>query len=152
MRKHMVLTVLALMFSLITGFQLVATQVRANSLTADVDIDPDSLLLKDEERGYGKWITAYIGLPDGYDVNNISVSSVTLEVIGGHVSVSRYDVQGNILMVKFDRAIVISFLWPMIEHMSPRVKHEVTLTVTGNLCDGDAFEGSDSIKVFYTHL
>jgi len=149
MRKHTVLTVFVLAFSLIIGIQVVTTQVMANSIVADVDIDPDSLLMKD--KGYGKWITAYIWFGnDDYDVNNITVSSVTLEVIGSNVSVSRHDIQGNILMVKFKRAEVISLLEPMIIHMSPRVKSEVTFKVTGNLNDGNPFEGSDTIKVFFT--
>ena len=148
MRKHVVLIVLALAFSLTILTQFVTTQVSANGIKADVDIDPDSLLLKEE--GYGKWITAYIGLPEGYDVNNINVSSVTLEVMGGHVSVSMHDIQENKLMVKFDRTMVINWLWSMIEHMSPHVKEEVTLEVTGKLDDGLTFRGSDTIRVFFT--
>jgi hypothetical protein len=149
MRKHIVLIALAILLSLAIGMQFVTSQVHANVISADVDIDPDALQLKEE--GYGKWITAYIDLPQDYDVNNINISSVTLGVLGGQVSVSKYDVQGDVLMVKFDRAIVISFLWSMVVHMSPRVKQELSLTVVGNLYDGDAFEGSDTIKVFYTH-
>jgi len=154
MRKHTVLMALALAFSLIMMTQLVTTQVSANGITANVNIDPDSLLLTEE--GNGKWITAYIGLPDSYDVNNINVSSVTLEVMGKNVTVSKYDIQGNKLMVKFDRAIVVSQireLLPMMVHMTPHVKEEVTLEVTGKLCDGTAvFRGSDTIKVFITQL
>ncbi len=148
MRRYTVLVTLALVFSLLMGIQLVTTQVRANVIAANVDIDPDSLLLK--ESGLGKWIIAYIEFPDGFDVNNINVSSVTLDVMGGHVSVSKFSFQEDTLVVKFDRSLVTSFLWPMIEHMSPHVKSAVTLTVTGSLYDGDTFEGSDTIKVFYT--
>ncbi len=129
--------------------QFVTSQVRADIISADVDIDPDALQLK--EAGNGKWITAYIDLPQDYDVNNIDISSVTLEVLGGHVSVSKHDIQGTGLMVKFDRAMVIGYLWSMVGHMSPHVKQEATLTVLGNLYEGDAFEGSDTIDVFYTH-
>ena len=124
------------------------SQVRASIIQADVHIDPDVLLLKDD--GCGMWITAHIGLPEGYDVNNIDVSSVTLKVLGSDVSVAMYKFQGKKLMVKFDRARVISFLEPMIGHMSPRVKQAVTLTVTGEY-NSDTFEGSDTIRVFYTH-
>ncbi|TET18898.1 hypothetical protein E3J74_08955 [Candidatus Bathyarchaeota archaeon] len=149
MRKHTILTALALTFSLIIGIQLVITQVRANGIIADVDIKPNSLLLK--EGGHGKWITAHIWFSEeDYDVNNIDISSVTLEVMGGHVPVSRYNIEGNILMVKFDRGMVIGFLWSMIQHMSPRVKSEVTFKVTGNLNGGNPFEGSDKIRVFFT--
>lgn len=152
MRKHTVLTALAFAFSLIIGIQLVTSQVGANVIEAIVDIDPDALLLKYD--GHGKWITAYIWFSedDDYDVNDINVSSIFLEVMGGRVPASRHDVQGHILMVKFDRTLVISLLWYVIAHMSPRVKSEVTLEVTGDLNEGGAFEGSDTIKVFYTHL
>lgn len=150
MRKHKVLMTLALAFSLIILTQLVTTQVRANTIPADVNIDPDSLLLKEE--GYGKWITAYIGLPKDYNVNNIDVSSVTLEVIGIPVWVSMYDIQGNKLMVKFDRAMVTSWLWSMIDHMSLHVKEKgpLELEVTGELDDGTTFRGKDTIRVFFT--
>jgi len=149
MRKHTVLTALALTFSLIIWTQLVTSKVGANVIQANVDITPNSLLLKNG--GCGRWITAHIELPNGYDVDNINVSSVTLKVNGNNVSVSMHRIQGKRLMVKFDRASVIRFLWPTIDHMSPRVKQDATLTVTGKY-NGDVFEGSDTIRVFYTHL
>jgi len=149
MRKHMVLAALVLALSLLIGIQLVTTQVRGNVIQADVNIDPDSLLLTED--GHGKWITAYIGLPENYDVNNINVSSVSLEVMGILVSKSKHDIQANVLMVKFDRTEVISILWSMVEHMSPHVKQEVTLKVTGTLVSGEPFGGSDTIRVFFTH-
>jgi len=134
------------------GIQLVITQVGANVIPADVNISPDSLLLKDD--GYGKWITAIIRLPKGYDVNDINVTSVAFEMveIGENVSWSRHKIQGKILMVKLDRATVVCAILrsPMIVHMSPHVKSEVTFRVTGNLNDGNPFEGSDKIRVFFT--
>ena len=150
MRRHAVLAALALTFSLVIGIQLVTTQVRANSIKADVDIHPDALLLKDDD--YGKWITAIIRLPEGSDVNNIDVSSVILKVTEEeNVSWSWYNIQGKKLMVKFDRATVKSILrWHMIPHMFPQVKEEVPLEVWGKLYDGNVFGGSDKIRVFFT--
>jgi len=154
LRKYTVLTALALTFSLIISTQLVTTQVRANGIRADVNIDPDSLLLKEE--GNGNWITAYIGLPEGYDVENINVSSVTLNVMGKNVTVSKSDIQENKLMVKFDRVTVVSQIreqLPMMIHMTPHVKEEVTLEVTGKLTDDTTtFQGTDTIRVFFTQL
>lgn len=147
MRKLVVLTVLVLALSLIVWTQFV-TSVSANVIPANVNINPDALLLK--EGGHGNWITANIGLPEGYDIDGINVSSVTLEVMGAHVPVSMYETQGNKLMVKFDRSLVISLLWPMTGHMSPHAKQEVTLEVAGTLLDGNAFRGSDTIRVFFT--
>jgi len=148
MRKHAFIIVLGFAFSLLIWVQLATTQVSANVIQANVNIDPDSLLLKED--GHGKWITAYIGLPENYDVNNINVSSVTLEVMGVLVPKSKHDIQANVLMVKFDRTAVSSVLWSMVEHMSPHVKQEVTLKVTGTLLSGEPFGGSDTIRVFYT--
>jgi hypothetical protein len=72
--------------------------------------------------------------------------------IGEDVLWSMYEIQGNILMVKFDRATVIRAILqsPMMGHMSPHVKQQITFKVTGNL-DGNAFAGSDTIRVFFTH-
>jgi len=150
MRRHIVLPALAFMICLMSWIHFATTQAQQDGVQAYVNIDPDSLLLKEDD--YGKWITAYIELPAGYEVNDINVSSVTLHVLGGTVSVSKSDVQGNVLMAKFDRGLVIGLLWPLTAHMSPRVKLEVTLKVTGNLNDNTAFSGSDTINVFFTHL
>jgi len=145
MRKHTVLTVFVLIFSLIIGIQVVTTQVMANSIAADVDIDPDTLNLKSK----GKWITAYIELPEGYDVNDINVTMILLnDFIPAELhptEIGDYDTNGILdLMVKFDRTRVISLL---ILHMSPHVKQKVSLTLTGNLNDGTPFSGSDTINV-----
>jgi len=158
MRKHTVLMALALAFSLIILTQLVTTHVRANIITADVNIDPDSLLLMKEETDHGRWMTTYIGLPEDYNVTDIIVSSVTLWVLGRPFEVAMqgdrlmYDIQGNKLMVKFDRAMVTSWLWSMIDHMSLQIKEKrpLELEVTGKLYDDTTFQGKDTITVFFT--
>lgn len=75
MRRHTALAALALMLSLAIGIQLVTTQVMANVITADLDIDPDTLNLKSD----GKFVTAYIELPEGYNVADIVLETVCLE-------------------------------------------------------------------------
>jgi len=147
MRKHTVLTVLALTFSLIILVQLVTTQVRANAIATDVDIDPDTLNLKSN----GKWITVYIELLGGYNVTDIDISTVKLNGEAPAelhpTEIGDYDEDGiQDLMVKFYRAHVIL----MIEHMSPHFRQEVTLTLMGTLNDGTPFEGSDTIRVLPT--
>jgi hypothetical protein len=97
-------------------------------------------------------MTVHVVLPGDYNVTNINMSSITLDVMGGQIPASRCEIQEDRLMVKFDRTITINLLWPMIEHMSPHVKYEVTLTVTGHLNNDETFKGSDTIKVFYTKL
>ena len=105
-----------------------------------VDIAPDTLNLKSG----GKWISAYIELPEGYDVADIDVSTVLLEnttpaelhptEVGDYDSDSVPD-----LMVKFDRQALIEYL--------DGTTGEVTMTVSGELSDGALFEGSDTITV-----
>jgi hypothetical protein len=53
------------------------------------------------------------------------------------------------LMVKFDRAAVASYILANVEStlLGERRRVTITLTVTGNLSDGTAFEGSDTIRV-----
>ena len=108
-------------------------------VSATVDIDPNELNLD----AHGKWITAYIELPSGYDVNDIAISSVELYDDGNSVEaklkptkIGDYDLDGAPdLMVKFDRADVA--FW-----FSPDEIKTLTLTGTvGTIC----FEGSDTI-------
>ena len=100
-------------------------------------IDPNTLNLNSK----GKWITAYIELPESYNVRDIDASTVKLN---GLVSAELHpteigDYDGdNIpdLMVKFDRTSIIGSL----------NIGEATLTITGEV-NGIPFEGSDIIRV-----
>lgn len=107
-------------------------------MTATVDINPDTLSLKSK----GKWITAYIELPEGYNVAEIDVPATLLNDtvpvdIDGPIGIGDYDEDGiGDLRVKFDRQEVIALL----------NVGEVTLTITGEV-NGIPFEGSDTIRV-----
>lgn len=107
-------------------------------IEADVSIYPNSLNL----RSAGKWITAYIELPDAYDVADITLESVMLN---GYLSVSGssdftdQDKDGvDELKVKFGRAAATVGLEPGMSHM---------MTVSGSLKNGTEFEGSDVVTV-----
>jgi hypothetical protein len=125
---------------------LTLTVLGPSILPAKVRIYPRALNL----RGRGKWVMALIKLPEGYDANDINVSSILLNgtipaeasrpvKIGCNANVTSY------LLVKFDRAEVISYI------LKNTHKHRrfmtITLTVTGKLIDDTSFEGSDRVKV-----
>ncbi len=100
-------------------------------ITSTIDIDPDTLNLKSK----GRWITCYIALPNDYDVNDIDISTVILQ---DTIPAGWGDVQGETLMIKFDRSEVEDMLSP----------GTYNLKVTGELTDGTSFEGySDEIRV-----
>ncbi|UCE73776.1 MAG: exo-alpha-sialidase [Methanomassiliicoccales archaeon] len=107
-------------------------------ITAGVDIKPDTINLKSK----GRWITAYIELPNGYDVNDINISTILLESSispeNRPTGIGDYD-NDNIpnLMVKFDRSEVEDIL---------TIGDSITLTIKGNLVDNKSFEGSDTIR------
>jgi len=103
-------------------------------IEADVDIDPDTLNLKSK----GKWITCYIELPDGYDVNNIDINSVTLHYNDNSIEADWGEVQGNVCMVKFNRNSVVLIFNGLSGY--------VELKITGEVA-GTVFEGLDTIRI-----
>jgi len=111
---------------------------------ATINIDPDTLNLKSQ----GRWITAYIELPEGCDVGNIDVGTVALEggaLMEGILSAELWpteigDHDGDgipDLMVKFDRAAVQDIV---------NVGDSIELTIIGRWND-IPFRGSDNIRV-----
>ncbi|MFH1725126.1 MAG: carboxypeptidase-like regulatory domain-containing protein, partial [Elusimicrobiota bacterium] len=101
------------------------------TIPAVVDIDPGTLNLASQ----GRWITCYITLTEGYDVAEIEAGTILLE---GEIGASRSNEQDGVLMVKFERAALADLL---------QAGDSVELTVTGDITDGPAFEGSDTIRV-----
>jgi len=121
------------------------------SILATVEIHPDPLHLKSE----GRPVTAYIELPQGYDVGNIDVSTVRLCL--GQVTACPEDASvpaqahpggvgdhdGDTIpdrMVKFDRRELVELL--------DGQTGDVTMSVTGIVTPpGESFAGSDTIRV-----
>lgn len=117
------------------------SQPPAEPIEATVDFYPDTLNLGSE----GEWIPCYIELPEGYDVEEIDISSVTLKLkftdtvpaLAHPTKVGDYDSdEVPDLMVKFERAAVQGIL---------PTGGEVKVTVSGELTDGTPFEGRDMI-------
>jgi len=144
MRRSLVPIAYVLCFSLVVGV-LVFTAPSAAITVEEVEIHPETLNLESN----GKWITVLISLPEEYEVSDINVSTVQL----GTVPAAWGNVEGNKLMVKFDRQMVIGYIWAYkLYHMQiplPKEGVEVDLTVTGELSDGTPFEGSDTIRVIH---
>jgi beta propeller repeat protein len=122
-------------------------------IEAMIDVNPDRLNL----RSKGKWITAYIQLPEDYNAADINASTILLNgtiapVLDFELDLvtdsSKYLVDHNgdgVLerMVKFDRASIACLIY-----QSVGMHHEVTLTITGELTGGTRFEGTYEIFSF----
>ncbi len=108
------------------------------TIQATIDIDPNKLNLKSKS----KHITAYIELPEDYDIGDIDASSVYLDGVQAEVrptEIGDHDNDGiGDLMVKFDWATVQNNLGI----------GSTTLAVTGTLNDSTPFEGADTVTVF----
>jgi PKD repeat protein len=99
-------------------------------------------------RSKGVWVTAYIELPEGYNVSDIAVSSILLNGtipvdMSAPAVVGDYDNDGvGDLMVKFNRTQVVEYM------LSQGITFgNVTLTLTGELYDGTPLKGETVIRV-----
>ena len=112
------------------------------TIVAAVDINPNTLNTKSN----GNPVTAYIELPEGYDVGQIDVATVKLAAGGAEIaaelsptSVGDYDGDGIAdLMVKFDRQALITALAGQ--------SGDVALTINGQLTSGATFTGVDRVR------
>jgi Tol biopolymer transport system component len=118
-------------------------------INASVDTDPDTLNLKSK----GNWITAYVELPEGYNVADINASSIMLNDTipvdsSAPKTIGDYDNDGvPDLMVKFCREQVIQYI--LDRTLIDGRFSTAILTLTGKLNDGTLFEGSGTIRVIY---
>ena len=111
-----------------------STGIFCVAVPVTVEVHPETLNLNSQ----GRWITTYVGLPEGYDAGGIDVGTVRLKY-GEHVLDAQW---GNVaedgrLMVKFDRQAVSAIL-PVAE--------EVELFISGEF-HGVLFRCSDHIRV-----
>jgi subtilase family serine protease len=112
--------------------------VSSGSLTATIDFDPDTLNLG----SVGTWVTVYVELPAGYNVRNISPTTVKLNgLVPAETKPVGYGDEDKDgipdVMFKFRRSAVEAILAPG-EH--------VVVKVTGKVGSAD-FEGIDIIRV-----
>ncbi|HEX7392877.1 MAG TPA: hypothetical protein VF374_08020 [Thermoplasmata archaeon] len=110
------------------------------TIEATIDFDPDVLNPKSK----GNWVTCYIELPTGYDLDDIDLGTVLLNGVV-HADTAHDAAFGDVdgdgttdMMLKFSRGAVQDILSP---------GDAVTVEVTGSLSDGVEFSGTDSITV-----
>ena len=118
-------------------YQILSTEtgIVLPTVPAAIDFDPDVLNLKSR----GEWVTVCIELPEGYAASDIDVSTVELSEEDSFIATAEWgDVQGDVMMVKFDRSV-------LIEYLNGRTG-EVTLTTSGEVADVN-FKGTDIITV-----
>jgi hypothetical protein len=115
------------------------------SFTANVNVDPDTLNL----RSRGNDITAYLSVPVSDCISasagDIVGSTVTITSIGGtavSLSATRSNLQGSVLMVKFDRAAVQT----AILGLGLTLPAFVDIVIEGELDDGTSFTATDQIR------
>jgi hypothetical protein len=97
-------------------------------IPAIVQIKPETLQLK--SKGV---MTAYVQLPEQYRIEDINISTVTLQ---GAPAV-RGNIEGNTLVLKFDRQKLQNIV----------TGGEIELLLSGQLTDGSIFKGTDAIRV-----
>lgn len=104
-------------------------------IPAEVEFNPDTLNRKSQ----GNWVTVYIDLPDGFNEEDIDISTIKLN---GVVPAEEKPtgIEDGILMVKFDREAVRGLLEP---------GEKVEISISGALSDGIDFEGTDTIRVIH---
>jgi hypothetical protein len=139
MRVKMFLPLLCLSALLLIGLPAMSPPSQAFDVEATIDIEPNTLNLKMRSR----WITAYIDLPEGYNVTDIDPMTIVLE---GSVGIEWCNIQGEVLMVKFNASRAIDLLWDMWYHFGTK-QAQISLTIEGQLNDGTHFAGTDTIKI-----
>jgi hypothetical protein len=129
----------------VDGKEEVPDKTKEKPIKATVEINPNKINCKSN----GKWITAYIGLPSSYNVEQIDITSILLITEVGEIATSDEFPHGIVdidddnhpgLMVKFDRTALIQILEPM---------QFCEITLLGELLDNKKFEWGGVIEVLH---
>jgi len=121
----------------------IPVELRVANVTANLDVDPNSINLGSK----GNFITAYLELPPGHDVNEIDAQDLTLNGIEAEpnpTSVGDHDGDGlTDIMFKFDRAAVSSTL---------EEGDVVRIHASGGMSAGNRLLAEDRIRVIRHHV
>jgi parallel beta-helix repeat protein len=104
-------------------------------LLLTLDIDPNTLNLKSN----GRWVTAYITLPEEMKASDIEFDTISLGDGTFEVGGEYGEFDSNECMAKFDRS--------ELEDQIGAPNEALELTLTGELTDGTPLSGSDTIRV-----
>ena len=111
-------------------------------IVAIVRVMPKTLNLTSK----GNWATCTIELPDDYDIGDINTASIVLSssVLSGEISPEwvKTDEEARKLLVKFSR-------FEIRQEMLNDAFGIATLTVDGELQNGELFSGEDSIRIVH---
>lgn len=146
MRLYSTRTALAILFLTVVGIQLMMPPIACSSIEASVEIKPETLNLK--EQGV---ITAFIELPDPYNVSDIDVDTIKLRVkdAGDYVTPIRCFTADGKLIAKFDASNVADHILTKLIHMQiipPQAKHTIDLVIEGRVNE-ETFKGSYQIRI-----
>jgi hypothetical protein len=105
-------------------------------------------------RSKGRWITAFIGIPEGYDVHDINLSTVMLnQTIRAYSKAFFYGTLGDngrtLLVLKFDRQALIDLILKSSNTTRKAMFEEAALTITGQFVNGTKFQGNDAIWIIW---
>jgi len=111
-------------------------------IPAIVNIAPDTINLK----SMGNFITAYIELPNSFNVSQIDGNTIQISAVDGHPiepicadKTMEPEIESdNCLLAKFKRQDLMNLLVP---------EDEVEITMEGTLTSGEKFIGADTIRV-----
>lgn len=135
----------------------------------EIDLAPDLFEVevevgKEPEESEDSLITCYIAVPEGYDINDIDVSTVTLSLDETILATAEYfDAIDNILVVNFKLDLnnvsgILGIEVAEVESDEEKVEVKaldyldkeielIELTISGDFLDGGSFTGSDAIRV-----
>ena len=102
------------------------------------DIKPEKLNLKSR----GEWVSARIGVPEEYFVEDIDIESIQLE---DTIEVARSEIEDGILKLKFSRKDVIDVI--KAKSVEPAAYVELTITGILNADNEKLLEASDIIRL-----